>query len=617
MSVLPDIPSREQLLLMGHSQLHDMASLGRVKDVTELIQAGAERDKSDAYGRTPLHLAAALGHDAVVRALSRMGAREQNDILGQAPMHLAAHNGRSEVIAVLLEVRVDVNACAAGARSPLHHAVEGNHPEAIRLLLKLLANPEALDMQKDTPIKLAVRFGHTSALEALIGGKCDLHRRDEEGATALHFAACKQRLDCMGVLVSKGARLEACDTHGFMAIHWAARGGEWEAIERLVGFKANATSRTTLDRQAPLHLATAAEELSTIECLIKVKASIDAQDKRGLTSLHTAVHHNRVDALVKLLELGASRDIHTKAADTALLLACQCDRPVMVGRLMKAGCNPNARGRSGFTGLHISAELGSMRCASTLVDPANAFEGRGTLNVNTVDFQKQTALHIAAWHGHVSLCELLVQSRCEVDLFEDSTPLSLAVSKDHEAAVKTLLRLRADPMRRNPQELAPLQQACVCGAFNVTKTLAEMKMLPRVDEAPWRRPLALATFFEHPDIAEYFFKPCPKTRLVLRGRPAAAGIYVTFSAIIAEPAVTQAIVQCVEVVEVDPKADEWDSTYIVEHTVADQDVLDGKTMLIEGLKVETRYLVRLMVTSDAGTTHGDAVAVLTRDVTSK
>merc|ERR1712232_1295108 len=106
----------------------------------------------------------------------------------------------------------------------------------------------------------------------------------------------------------------------------------------------------------------------------------------------------------------------------------------------------------------------------------------------------------------------------DVDVFdaENSTPLSLAISKDHDATVRTLLRLNADPMRRNAQELAPLQQACVNGAVSVAKTLAGMKLLPGVEEPPWRRPMALAKFYskepgDNQDlVAQFFFQPVPK-----------------------------------------------------------------------------------------------------------
>merc|ERR1739848_683262 len=99
--------------------------------------------------------------------------------------------------------------------------------------------------------------------------------------------------------------------------------------------------------------------------------------------------------------------------DTALHLACHFDRPHLVERLMRYGCNVNARGRNGHSALHMTAELGSMKCATTLLESDN--QGDHAINPNVRDLQKQTPLHIAAWHGRVELCSLLVGRGAEVD----------------------------------------------------------------------------------------------------------------------------------------------------------------------------------------------------------
>jgi len=144
---------------------------------------------------------------------------------------------------------------------------------------------------------------------------------------------------------------------------------------------------------------------------------------------------------------------------------------------MRHGCCVNSSGRHGHSPLHVVAEIGSMPCAQTLVDPASRCEQayrdsanpkNNLLNVKQMDEQKQTALHLAAWYGRVDLCQLLIQNAAEVDALDQdqSTPLNLAVSQDHEMTVKCLLRFQADPMRHNTRQLAPIQQACICGAFS-------------------------------------------------------------------------------------------------------------------------------------------------------
>merc|ERR1711972_825195 len=97
---------------------------------------------------------------------------------------------------------------------------------------------------------------------------------------------------------------------------------------------------------------------------------------------------------------------------------------------------------------------------------------------------RQSPLHIAAWHGRHKICQLLLNSRSGVDATdsEGSTPMSLAIRKNHDATVKVLLRLTADPLRKNSQGFGPLQQACSFGAVDVAKALMDVKMYPHEEE---------------------------------------------------------------------------------------------------------------------------------------
>lgn len=646
--------NRSELVAQAAQQhpLHDAACLGKVSDVEALIQAGADRERPDAFGRTVVHMAAALGHEAVIRMLSRLGAKlEVPDAMGSTPLHIAAHAGQIDVMRALMELRADVNAVQSGrtpgsetGRTPFHLAVDGVQPRACKLLPRMNANLEARDSRNDTPLTLAVRLGHTLVLDSLIDQRCDLHARDDDGSTPLHLAACKQRLECIEILVMRGARAETTDKHGFTPLHVASRSGEPEAVAKLIQMKANVMARTTAGRQLALHLAAMADELETIDVLYKFKADIDAQDTRGYASLHCAVEYDRINSLTKLLQFGALRDQQTRANDTALHLACQAARPHLVERLLRNGSNVNARGRNGQTALHMASEIGSMSCAVAILDDKNRFDIKNPVNPSAPDQAKQTPLHIAAWHGRVELCDLLIQSAAEVDLCdsEDCTPLSLAITKDHDMTVRTLLRLQADPMRRNAQELAPLQLACVSGALAVAKTLASMKLLPGPDEPPWRRPMALANFYGHKEVSNFFFQPVPKNRLMLNMARAVSTtvITVTMTPISTEPVCTSAQLHCIvrpqegwrtrrhvggptdrrpsvssqETLQGRQPFDPFvlATELVAERVLEEEEWMNGKTIQISGLEPNSGYLVRLIAGNDAGFTHGDIVEIVTK-----
>eukprot|EP00929_Paragymnodinium_shiwhaense_P036919 TRINITY_DN19737_c0_g1_i1.p1 TRINITY_DN19737_c0_g1~~TRINITY_DN19737_c0_g1_i1.p1 ORF type:complete len:968 (+),score=261.90 TRINITY_DN19737_c0_g1_i1:182-3085(+) len=631
---LPSIPLL-QAQAAEQSALHDMAALGRVHALENLLQTGADRDRVDAFGRTPLHLAAAVGHDQVVRVFMRLGTKlDTRDLTGVTPMHLAAHNGHITVISALLEAKVDIDGVCGAGKTPLHHAVEGLQSKVCSHLVYSKADPEAKSESIPTPLMLAVLCGHTVVLDTLITIRCDPHAMDEHGCVPLHHAACKQRLEIMEVLFDRGARADVPDHWGLAPIHRAARAGEHEAVGRLIERKALVSTRTSVMRQTALHLAAMADELETIDVLVRMKAQLEAQDNRGFTPLHCAIEHKRLQALERLLLVGSARDMQTKTGDTALHLAVQKQSVPLVQCLLSNQSNVNTRGRGGQTALHVAAEINNMAAAMLMleadpdkkkaeqegdgrkegghqggatsaagsqphavsrptlkrrtvrnvpptVDSGAAHSSRASsknrvgskegggegilgtaakvknvANPNAKDHKMQTPLHIAAWHGRPKLCQLLLQCSGEVDAVDEagSTALTLSVTKDHDSTVKTLLRLLADPMKENPQGLGPLQQACISGAINVTRTLAEMKMMPKMDEAPWRRPLALAKFYGHDTIVQYFFKPVPRNRLnlhMVRGKQFT--ISATFMAVISEPACTAARLQAVEMMAVPEK----------------------------------------------------------------
>eukprot|EP00928_Gymnodinium_smaydae_P039415 TRINITY_DN26932_c0_g2_i1.p1 TRINITY_DN26932_c0_g2~~TRINITY_DN26932_c0_g2_i1.p1 ORF type:complete len:790 (-),score=150.53 TRINITY_DN26932_c0_g2_i1:48-2279(-) len=660
------------------SALHDAASLGRPQEVENLIRGGSAIEKPDAFGRTPLFIAAMLGHETVARTCAQMGARlDARDLTGMTPLHVAAAKGNDAVIDVLVEVRADIDARCKYNKTPLYHAVAGMQAATCRHLVKLGCNAEARATGVPTPLMLAVLTGCTLELEALVDVRCDIHGMDEDGSTPLHVSACKQRLEVMETLMERGARTESTDKWGMMPIHRAARTGEHEAVQRLVELKAGVSSRALGSRQTALHFAATANELETIDVLVQQRAKLDAQDIRGYTALHAAVEAGRKEALERLLRCGAPADIPTKAGDSALHLAVQNNSVELTQCLIDHTCNVNVRGRLRRSALHLAAEFGYMAIAQVLlgvqvssnggasaaanaavttasaaaasgalggrqeggaadrtsgranVESSTPDGGMSTADPNARDEKRQTPLHLAAWNGCAQIIPLIHAQGAVVDILDahGCTPLSHAVRQDHDGTVKTLIRLKADPMRLNEQGLAPLQQACMCGSLAVARLLHEMRMDPPHDEPNWRRPMALATFYGHTDVASYFAKPCPVSRLLLHmARGKSDGITATIHAIASEPPLTSLVAEVVHIppdlpggrVPTGPVLDELflvaseQGTFAGRKALQEKEWLEGDTFTVDGLQPEAQYAMRLVAINDVGTSVGEPVIVETK-----
>jgi hypothetical protein len=129
---------------------HEAVAVGDLGRVSEGARAvpGLVRGTSDTIGgRTPLHVAAALGHTAVAEFLLREGAdvdarlTDSADLPGATPLHLAAAAGHRDAAELLLGRGADPNAILPGGAggvaqaAPLHLASHGGHQELVEMLL--------------------------------------------------------------------------------------------------------------------------------------------------------------------------------------------------------------------------------------------------------------------------------------------------------------------------------------------------------------------------------------------------------------------------------------------------------------------------------------------------
>ena len=88
--------------------LHTAALQGNVDAIRQHIEAGSDLDQKDAYGSTPLAVAATFGKTEVARALIGGGADlsiTNNE--GATPLHIAAFLCHEEIVGALLEAGAD------------------------------------------------------------------------------------------------------------------------------------------------------------------------------------------------------------------------------------------------------------------------------------------------------------------------------------------------------------------------------------------------------------------------------------------------------------------------------------------------------------------------------
>ncbi len=147
--------------------MHVAASVGSEAAIALLCQALPSADARAIYcnaptrrsRQTPLHLAAAKGHDQALLQLLSFGAlANKRNAAGQTPLHRAACAGFEFCVTALLEVEPSLADAvdAENGQSALHLAAEDGHGGCVKLLLEIGgANRLLLDKEGRTPADLA------------------------------------------------------------------------------------------------------------------------------------------------------------------------------------------------------------------------------------------------------------------------------------------------------------------------------------------------------------------------------------------------------------------------------------------------------------------------------
>ncbi|KAI8920484.1 ankyrin repeat-containing domain protein [Entophlyctis helioformis] len=132
--------------------LHHACDMGFVRSARVLIELGAPIDVVDAYGRSPLYLAAHQGHVNVCATLiDKSAGKEFKDKNGRTALMAAAKHGHTVVSRLLVEGGADINAVDAHGYTALMFAAHGSHAETCKMLLEHKAS-----------VKMADKDGHTA-----------------------------------------------------------------------------------------------------------------------------------------------------------------------------------------------------------------------------------------------------------------------------------------------------------------------------------------------------------------------------------------------------------------------------------------------------------------------
>ena len=171
------------------------------------------------------------------------------------------------------------------------------------------------------------------------------------------------------------------------------------------------------NEQTALLLATRLGRVKIVKNLLKAEANIKAIDVLGWTALHHAAYEGHTEIVKTLLEANIPAESVNKIKQTALHLAVERGHIEIVKILVEK------------VKTKIPFRYGQQEPVNIVIHTR--------IDTNIVDTKRQTALHIAAYHGHREIAKILVKTGANPNLkdgflgFMGKTPADLAKQEGH------------------------------------------------------------------------------------------------------------------------------------------------------------------------------------------
>ena len=253
---------------------------------------------------------------------------------------------------------------------------------------------------------------------------------------------------------SAGVDMDCFDQNGDSALHIAVTNRNLQMVSALLNSSASIDLQRSFDGNTALHLASRADCIDILECLMANGASRTVPNDDGHFPIAVAAAIGPAATVISLLAAGSGSStvnsgcinmLSTESGWTALHCAAFGGFEENVTQLLQYNADPSLPDNSGMLALHHSAALGHVETLEALL-----FSKENTHQrlINQPTGQQLTALHLASIGGFEATMKILLETKADPNAVDSlkQTVLHKAVntSSDAHGMVKLLLAHDAD-----------------------------------------------------------------------------------------------------------------------------------------------------------------------------
>ncbi|XP_063873729.1 transient receptor potential cation channel subfamily A member 1 homolog isoform X1 [Scylla paramamosain] len=432
----------------GSTALHTLAKKAvkgddqALKIALLLIKLGAKLDVNDNKRNTPLHIAAREGLCELCKVIIDQAKETGICILNSlneksmTPLHLAVQEGQCEVVELMLSREAKPNMKDDRGWLPVHYAADKGCVKCCKALAPHYQGDKALTKRQEALVMVAAKKGYYKVCKEFPAEKLDIGYKDSNNNTALHIAAKKGCDKFVEYLLELGASPDLPNYCGFTPLMAAVAKDKEKCVAALVRKGASLTM-TSIDGSNVLHIAAANKSSKCMAYLLKhkdVKKLINDKDNEDFTPLFLAVQR-KSNKCLKLLE--------------------------------DAGASPLTGNEDKASVIYYSESYRGSAVIQVML-----FQER---NVNLMNENKMTPLHIAAREGFTEVCKSLLRKGARINICDKDgrTPLHWASQYGHDDTVKLLLKRGATRRAKDDKKLTALHWAAFTGKLECCKVLLD------------------------------------------------------------------------------------------------------------------------------------------------